>query len=126
LIVELKSQISLEQLIKNVRSGLKLDGNEIRLVIGNRNPITKIGLCAGAGGDYLQMMIDNNCQVFITGDIKYHVAMQAKDAGITLVDPGHFGSEKFFAHDFAKQLSTLVGTEVEIFESKFDQNPFTA
>jgi putative NIF3 family GTP cyclohydrolase 1 type 2 len=34
---------------------------------------------------------------FLTGDIKYHEAMEAKSKGISLIDIGHFESEKFFS-----------------------------
>jgi len=126
LLAQLKEPMALNQLVETVRAGLELEANAIRLVIANQQPINKVGLCAGSGGDYLPQMIEENCQVFITGDVKYHLALEAKESGITLIDPGHFGSEKFFASDFAKQLSTLAGSEVEIFVSKYDQNPFTA
>lgn len=127
LVAQLKEPINkLDQLVEHVRAGLELNDDEIRLVTANSEPVLKVGLCAGSGGDYLQLMIDEKCQVFITGDVKYHLAIAAKEAGITLIDPGHFGSEKFFAPDFAKQLSAIAGSEIEIFVSKFDLNPFTA
>lgn len=126
LVATLKEPIHLEQLIDSVREGFALEANEIRLVKSNNLPIYKVGLCAGSGGEYLQQMIDEKCQVFITGDVKYHLAMAAREAGITLIDPGHFGTEKFFAADFHQQLSALAGSEIEIFVSKFDLNPFTA
>jgi dinuclear metal center YbgI/SA1388 family protein len=126
LVAQLKRPLSLDQLVEAVRTGLKVEANEIRLVISNQLPITKVGLCAGSGGDYLQQMIQEECQVYITGDVKYHLAMDAKESGITLIDPGHFGTEKFFASDFEKQLSALAGSDVEILISKFDLNPFTA
>ena len=33
---------------------------------------------------------------FLTGDIKYHEAMEAKALGISLIDIGHFESEIHF------------------------------
>jgi len=126
LVATLKEPLLLEKLVVTIREGLELNDNEIRLVIANQQPISKVGLCAGSGGDYLQQMIEEGCQVFITGDVKYHLALSAKEAGITLIDPGHFGTEKFFAPDFAKQLSAFAGSKVEILVTKFDQNPFTA
>jgi GTP cyclohydrolase I len=125
LIAELVQPILLDQLVQKVREGLLLNENEIRIVEANHEPIVKVGLCAGSGGDYLQPMIDEKCQVFITGDVKYHLALEAKESGITLIDPGHFGSEKFFAQDVAQQLLALSGSKVEILVSKSDQNPFT-
>lgn len=126
LVAQLKEPVSLDKLIEKIREGLALDENEIRIVTGNREPIQKIGICAGSGGEFLQQIVEEKCQVFITGDVKYHLAIDAIEAGITLIDPGHFGSEKFFACDFAEQLSAIVGSEVQICISKYDINPFTA
>jgi len=126
LVATLKEPLKLEQLVDTVRDGLELETNEVRVVVANQLPIHKVGLCAGSGGDFLQQIIEEKCQVFITGDVKYHLAMDARESGLSLIDPGHFGTEKFFAADLAKQLSALAGTKVEIFVSKFDQNPFTA
>lgn len=125
LVATMKEPMNLDRLIETVREGLNLKDNEIHLVSSNKLPINKIGVCAGSGGDYLKQMIEEGCQVFITGDVRYHMAMEAMEAGITLIDPGHFGTEKFFASDLAKQLSAISGSEVEIFVSKFDRNPFT-
>jgi GTP cyclohydrolase I len=124
LIAEPKNPLELDELIERVRTGLDLASNEIRLVESHQENIRRIGLCAGSGGEYLKQMIGEKCQVYITGDVKYHMAVEARESGIILLDPGHFGSEKFFAQDFAKQLSTLVGPEVKIVVSKFDVNPF--
>ena len=58
---------------------------------------------------------------FLTGDIKYHDAMQAKSIGLSLIDIGHYESEHFFAQILLKHLKFL-GLEVIIASSK---NPFT-
>ena len=126
LVAQLKEPTKLNQLVEQVRAALELKANEIRLVNANEEPIMKIGLCAGSGGDYLQQIIEEQCQVFITGDVKYHLAMEAKASGISLIDPGHFGTEKFFATDFTKQLLAIIGSEIEVYISTVDINPFTA
>lgn len=36
------------------------------------------------------------CDLFITGDVKYHTAQTAKEMGLNLLDIGHYGSEKIF------------------------------
>lgn len=125
LVADLDEPVALNQLMETVQSGLMLQPGEIRLVRSGDGPIVKIGLCAGSGGDYLRQIIDEDCQVFITGDVKYHLAMEAKDAGISLIDPGHFGTEKFFTADFANQLAALAGSDVTIIQTDKDQNPFS-
>lgn len=55
--------------------------------------IKKVALVTGAGMSLINE-IDADC--FITGDIKYHDAMEAKARGISLIDIRHYESEKFF------------------------------
>ena len=56
-------------------------------------PITKIGLCAGAGSDFLDDALKLGCNAFITGEAKYHEFLDAKEKGISLFAVGHFESE---------------------------------
>jgi dinuclear metal center YbgI/SA1388 family protein len=126
LVAELDLPSTLGQLTDLVCNGLALDEKEIRIVAANEEPIRKVGLCAGSGGDFLEQIIAQGCQAYVTGDVKYHLAIEAKEAGLSLIDPGHFGSEKFFSEDFGRQLSELAGKSVIIYKSKFDINPFTA
>jgi len=80
--------------------------------------INKIALTTGSGCS-LMRLIDVDC--FLTGDIKYHDAMEAKSIKLSLIDIGHYESERYFAQILEKHLINL-GLEVIISSSK---NPFT-
>jgi len=56
--------------------------------------VEKVALVTGAGMSMIGQ-IDADC--FITGDIKYHDAMEAKARGISLIDIRHYESEKHFS-----------------------------
>lgn len=56
--------------------------------------IKKVALVTGAGMSLIGQ-VEADC--FITGDIKYHDAMEAKSRGISLIDIRHYESEKHFA-----------------------------
>ncbi len=43
------------------------------------------------------MISQVNADCFLTGDIKYHDAMEAKARGISLIDIRHYESEKHFS-----------------------------
>lgn len=51
--------------------------------------VSKVALCSGAGADLI-----NSCDadVFVTGDVKYHSAIEALDKAV--IDVGHFESER--------------------------------
>jgi len=80
--------------------------------------VKKVAFTTGSGCSLIKE-IDADC--FLTGDIKYHDAMEAKSINLSLIDIGHFESEHFFGQILAKHLKFL-GLEVIIASS---ENPFT-
>lgn len=56
--------------------------------------IKKVALVTGAG---MSLISQVKADCFLTGDIKYHDAMEAKARGISLIDIRHYESEKHFS-----------------------------
>lgn len=56
--------------------------------------IKKVALCGGAGSDFIYDAYKNKADLYITGDIKYHEAQMADELGLSIIDPGHFHTEK--------------------------------
>ncbi len=84
--------------------------------------VKNIGICTGAGVEFARRAFDMGCNLFITGDLKYHDAQNARESGINILDIGHYGSEKIFVANMANYLRK--NTDLNIFESKSDLNPF--
>ena len=80
--------------------------------------VKTVALTTGSGCS-LMRSIKADC--FLTGDVKYHDAMEAKSINLSLIDIGHYESEQFFAQILQKHLKNL-GLEVIIASS---ENPFT-
>ena len=80
--------------------------------------VKKVALTTGSGCS-LMRSLDADC--FLTGDVKYHDAMEAKSINLSLIDIGHYESEYFFAQIMQKHLK-ILGLEVIIASS---ENPFT-
>jgi len=80
--------------------------------------IRTCALVTGSGASLIQN-IEADC--FLTGDIKYHDAMEAKAIGLSMIDIGHYESECYFGEILAEHLEKL-GLSVIISPSK---NPFT-
>ena len=70
----------------------KLGLNRVK-VIKSCKHIKSFSLTTGSGMSLIPY-IKTDC--FITGDIKYHDAMEAKLRGISLIDIGHYESEIYF------------------------------
>ncbi len=80
--------------------------------------IGRVALTTGSGAS-LMRQIKADC--FLTGDIKYHDAMEARSIGLSMLDIGHYESERYFSEILAKELKNL-GLEAIISKSK---NPFS-
>ena len=123
-LISLKKPMTLEQVRLILMRQLDIPECEIRY-IGNKNKEIKIiGVCTGSGASLLEDAIDNKCDLLITGDVKYHDAQKAKSSGISLIDAGHFHTEKIFARNFGEKLVKLSGGKVKVILSQINLNPF--
>lgn len=124
LLGEIPEKMKLKDLINVIGNSLDLNKNEIKVIGTLDEEIKIVGLCTGAGIDMLEIAALNGCQLFITGDVKYHDAIKAKEMGMNVIDAGHYGTEKIFVPNMAKQLKDVFGNKVEVFQSAIDINPF--
>lgn len=121
---EFECEISLAEAVLKVKNALKLDDAEIRYTGIPEALIKKVGVCSGAGADLARLAKSKGCDLFITGDVKYHDAQTASETGIALIDAGHYGTEYIFAENMAEKLKDIVGDKVEIIVSAVNINPF--
>lgn len=121
---DLKKECTLLDVCKILEKGLLLSSNEIRAVGPMEKKLSTIGVCTGAGADMMDIAILKKCDLLITGDVKYHDAMKAKELGLCVIDAGHYGTEKIFVENMSEQLRKIFKEEVEIIESKVNINPF--
>lgn len=83
--------------------------------------ISRVYIVCGSGCSALSLIAPHSNSCLITGDIKYHNAMEAKSLGISLIDVGHYESEKYFSKILHKDLKNF-GYEAIISDL---ENPLT-
>ena len=71
-------------------------------IINNKEKktIRRIGFCSGSGSEFIN---ETPCDAFVTGDLKYHTAVETDKV---VFDIGHFESEIFTA-EFLKKLTEV-------------------
>lgn len=62
-------------------------------VVDCENKIRRVAVCGGAGMDFINEVIKVGADAYVTGEMKHHEMLYAKDAGITVIDAGHFQTE---------------------------------
>ena len=103
-----------------------LNAQNIRLVDAGDFTITKVGLCGGAGAEFISKAKFFGAQTFVTGDVKYHEAQAAVENKIHVVDAGHFATEFPIVHVLADYLhDELKDFGVEVFEDTTAKDFFT-
>lgn len=92
----------------------------VKVVKANEKRIKKVAIVNGSGAGMWKKALKSKADLFITGDIKYHEALDAFEAGINLVDIGHYEAEYFFGDLIIKKIGDNLKVEVynerEIFE----------
>lgn len=63
-------------------------------VADSENVIKKVAVCGGAGTDeFLFVSAAMGADAIVTGEIKHHIFLAAKEMGITAIQAGHFETE---------------------------------
>ncbi|MGI6752347.1 MAG: Nif3-like dinuclear metal center hexameric protein [Anaerovoracaceae bacterium] len=113
---------SLREIAELVEDALEL--NAVKVVGDPDTKIEEVGICTGSGGHSIEGVLRNNCDLYITGDLKYHDAQAAKEMGLCIIDAGHYGTEKTFAENFGEKLKKAMGDKIEVFKSNINVDPF--
>jgi len=117
-IVELLSPIKLPTLGKRIKDKLRL--KTVKLAKANDKPIKTIALCAGAGIDALRG-IKADC--VLTGEMKHHDVLGAKEMGINVILCGHTETERGYLKILRRLLLAETEQAVDILISKEDATP---
>lgn len=73
--------------------------------------VSRVGFVAGKGASFVEAASAAKCDLFITGEAGYHVALGGARRGTAVMELGHRESEKFFVETMKRWLSNL-GLEV--------------
>lgn len=85
----------------------------------------RVAVCGGSGGGLLHKAAMAGADVFVTGDVGYHDALEAKAYGLSVIDAGHFGTERIMVAKVADYLEQELG-QCQIITSTEGDNPFSA
>ena len=67
--------------------------------------IETVAICTGSGKSMIGDVMAAGADVYVTGDIDYHTAIDTMADGLAIVDAGHYGTEYIFAEAMEKELN---------------------
>lgn len=119
-IFTLEQPITLESLSKNIKEKLSMPC--IRYIGNQYAKVQRIAVITGGAADYYADAKAARADVLISGDMKYHIAHDALDSKMNVIDCGHFETENIFATSMREFLTSICS--LEIISSTVNLNPF--
>jgi putative NIF3 family GTP cyclohydrolase 1 type 2 len=111
---DLPEALSLDDLLARLARHINLDGASSSGPPADR-PLRRIAYCPGSGASLVQAAAEAGADIFLTGDVKYHSAL---DAPLPLLDVGHHPLEEEMTRRFALALrERLSGAQVHFLPS---------
>lgn len=120
----LQTPMKFSQVIDMVCENLGIEISQVSAVGHMDTEIDRVGICTGSGSEFIAHAASMGCQAFITGDVKYHTAQDARDIGMCVIDAGHYGTEKIFGAVMQMHLEKALPGGVEIISSEINLDPF--
>lgn len=117
----LPREMSLKELADYVKDRLALDF--VTVAGDGEKKIQKAAISTGSGKSGIGACLEKGGQVLITGDVDHHTAVDALEMGLSLIDAGHFGTEKMFAEYMAEYFKREI-PEAEAYIGQMEP-PFT-
>ena len=113
----LETPLNIKDFIKYLKDNLSL--NTVSAVIGNEKDISVVALLGGSGADFIYTLPEE-VDVYLTGDVGYHAALDAIEMKRNIIDIGHF------AESLVKDLllNYIAKLEVIVEKSNVEESPF--
>ena len=81
--------------------------------------VQKIGLCGGAGAEFMKDALSQKADLYITGDMKHHDGQWAYEHHLCVLDIGHMDSERFVLYALEKKIKEdFPEMEVMVYDKK--------
>jgi len=71
--------------------------------------VRKVTVCGGGADDEWKAALRNGSDVFVTGEVRHHIAVWASEAGVGIIAAGHFATE----HPGAAALAAVLESKIE-------------
>ncbi len=121
---DLPEPMRMDDLVKKLG---KATGAPGAFLIGDpEKMVRKVSAACGAAGEFLADAIGLGANLFVTGELRYHDALEAQSAGVGVIVLGHHHSEQFAMVGLGRELATGMlgsGAEIEVLECP-EPDPF--
>lgn len=118
----LRKDMNLEELCEHVKKELEVP--KVRVTGEMTKKVKQVAVLGGSGEKYIHTAKQMGADVYITGDMSFHVAQNASQIGLSVIDPGHH-VEKVMKEATKRYLDNhFVNENIEVIVSNANTEPF--
>ena len=105
------------ELAERFKQNLGIDA--VKLAAASDEPVHRVAVCPGAGASLLPTAMAEGCELFVTGEMRHHVALGALEQGMSVLLAGHTNTERGYMPVYAERIRELA-TGVEVLHCEAD------
>ncbi|SET61011.1 dinuclear metal center protein, YbgI/SA1388 family [Oceanobacillus limi] len=119
---DLHTPMRLEDFCENVKSSFGI--SNLRVTGDLSKKVKRVAILGGSGEKYIQAAKRKGADVYVTGDMTFHIAQEAWQMGLTVIDAGHY-IETIMKDGTKDYLEKHLNKEsIEVIVSKANTDPF--
>jgi dinuclear metal center YbgI/SA1388 family protein len=121
---DLNESVTLDEFAEKVKDAF--DVKTVRVVGEATKEVKRVAVLGGDGNKYMSAALHQGADVFVTGDVYYHVAHDAMMEGLAMIDPGH-NVEKIMKEGVCKKIQSFIKEKkynTDVIISKLNTDPF--
>lgn len=115
-VCRLKQPMSVTQFLQHIKS--RLGADTLKINYEPANTIDRFAVVTGSGASMWKNCLRVGVKVLVTGDMKHHDAIDAKENGVMIVDAGHFETERIYMKFLADKISKEFNIETVLIEEE--------
>ncbi|OEH86173.1 Nif3-like dinuclear metal center hexameric protein [Desulfuribacillus stibiiarsenatis] len=106
---------------------LVLNLSTIQVAGPSNKLVKKVAVCGGSGSKFIANAIQQQADVYITGDVTYHDAQWAEQQNLTILNAGHYPTEAIIVPKLTAMIQKRCndeGCSIQVIPSIVNTDPF--
>jgi GTP cyclohydrolase I len=116
----LKEAMDFEKFLNHVKVSLGVE--KLRVIGNTTKDVKKVAVFCGSFDEDYSGLNKSGADVLVTGDIKYHAAVDMIEKGLCVIDASHFNTESVMIPALVKLINDKF-SQLEVIASRLEDNP---
>lgn len=117
---KLEEATTLQNFVQKVKTAFNVE--RLRVTGDLHKNVQNIAVIGGSGERYFERANQLGVDVLITGDVTFHIAQDAQEMGLSIIDPGHYVEEVM--KEAMQQFLTNSFKNLDVYVSNVNTDPF--